>query len=101
MGFAHTVAYSAGSAIQVVAGRRVGMGTMLGLFSFGNGIGIVAGSLVGGLMKDLYGTPAAFYFGAVAIGVGAAAFMAMTAGLRVNEDSPQRVGEAEPAATGR
>jgi hypothetical protein len=43
---------------------------------------------MGGLMKDLYGTPAAFYFGAVAIAAGAAVFLAMTRGQRVNEDLP-------------
>lgn len=99
MGAVNTVSFSAGSAIQVVAGRRVGMGTMLGLFSFGNGVGIVTGSLVGGLMKDLYGTPAAFYFGAVALGFGAAIFAVMTRGLRVNEDvvHSSHVPSAEPA----
>jgi DHA1 family multidrug resistance protein-like MFS transporter len=103
MGAAQTISFSAGSAIQVVAGRRVGMGTMLGLFSFGNGLGIVTGSLVGGLMKDLYGTPAAFYFGAVAITAGAFVFTAMTSGLRVNEDAeahPRRIEPKEPAPAG-
>lgn len=102
LGAVNTVSFSAGSAIQVVAGRRVGMGTMLGLFAFGNGVGIVTGSLVGGLMKDQYGTPAAFYFGAVAVTVGAVLFMLMTRGERVNEEplrEPQ-AGLPEPAAGG-
>lgn len=86
LGAAQTVSFTAGSAIQVVAGRRVGMGTMLGLFSFGNGLGIVLGSLAGGLMKDLYGTPAAFYFGAGAIAIGAFVFFAMTRSVRVTEE---------------
>ena len=99
MGSAQTISFSAGSAIQVVAGRRVGMGTMLGLFSFGNGAGIVAGSLIGGLMKDLYGTPAAFYFGAAAVTLGAVVFLLMTAGVRVTEPA-SRMDPAPDAAGG-
>lgn len=103
MGAVNTVSFSAGSAIQVVAGRRVGMGTMLGLMASGNGIGIVTGSLVGGLMKDLYGTPAAFYFGAAALAAGAAVFLVMTRGLRVNEELAREpyAGAPEPAPAAR
>ena len=102
LGGSQTIASSAGSAIQVVAGRRVGMGTMLGLFSFGNGVGILVGSGVGGLMKDLYGTQAAFYFGAAAIASGAAVFTLMTRGVRVNEEPVLVVPDVEvrsPAAS--
>lgn len=103
MGAVNTVSFSAGSAIQVVAGRRVGMGTMLGLMASGNGIGIVTGSLVGGLMKDLYGTSAAFYFGAAALAAGAAVFLVMTRGLRVNEELAREpyAGAPEPAPAAR
>ena len=102
MGAVQTFAFTAGGAMQVVAGRRVGMGTILGLFSFGNGIGIVTGSIVGGVMNDLYGTSAAFYFGAVAVAAGAIVFFAMTRGLRVNEDLTPQAGakSAEAAAAG-
>src|SRR5690606_20705955 len=52
MGAAGALSQVASSAIQVVAGRRTGMGTVLGLGSAANGAGIVIGSVVGGVIVD-------------------------------------------------
>ncbi|MEX0784502.1 MAG: MFS transporter [Dehalococcoidia bacterium] len=86
MGAANAISGVAAGAIQVVAGRRVGMGTVLGLGSFGNGVGIITGSLVGGWLTDLYGIPAAFVFSGVIIGIGAPVFLYLTRGVRTSED---------------
>lgn len=86
MGASGSLLNGAAGAIRVVAGRRVGMGTLLGLNSMANGAGIVVGSIVGGQFADHWGTPAAFYFAAAVIAAGTAVFLALSAGLRVNEE---------------
>lgn len=109
MGAATAMAQVSASAIQVVAGRRVGMGTVLGLGSTGNGLGIIFGSLVAGRLVDLHGIPAAFMFSGAVISVGALVFLALTRGLVTNETlnpdlattEGHRVGEpAEAGAVG-
>ena len=85
----------AAGAMQVVAGRRVGMGSVLGLGSMGNGIGIVIGSVVGGLLIDFIALPAAFVFGGCAMFLGMLAFLQLTRGVRTNEsDGEPGLGEA-------
>ncbi len=102
LGAASAVSGVAASAIRIVAGRRVGMGTMLGLNSFGNGIGIVAGSLIGGLIVDLYNIPASFLFAGIVIGVGTVVFAFLTRGLATTEPPVARdrrgPGTESPAA---
>jgi predicted MFS family arabinose efflux permease len=85
MGASNALAQVAASAIQVVAGRRAGMGTVLGLGSAGNGLGIVLGSVVGGLLLDRFNIGAPFYFGAVAIVIGAVVFLWLTRNEPTNE----------------
>jgi len=75
----------ANSAMQVIAGRRAGMGTVIGLGSAGNGIGIVLGSVLGGLMVDWYSLDAAFFFGGAVMVAGAWLFMAVTRGVATSE----------------
>jgi MFS family permease len=86
----------AAGAIQVVAGRRVGMGTVLGLGSAGNGLGLVIGSLVGGVLTDRYDTTASFVFAGIVIAAGAGVFLALTRGVRVNEPDELRFGLVRP-----
>ncbi len=110
MGAMHSLSQVAASAIQVVAGRRVGMGTVLGLGSAGNGIGIVAGSVLGGVFVNMFSTPAAFYFSGAAIALGAPIFLGLTRGLatselvaeapREGESPPQPVPQPRPADSG-
>lgn len=86
MGASNSLAGVAAGAIQVVAGRRVGMGTVLGLGSFGNGIGIISGSLIGGALSEAYGISAAFLFSGIIIGAGAPLFLWLTRGVRTTEE---------------
>lgn len=85
MGATNGLAAVSASAIQVVAGRRVGMGTMLGLNSAGNGAGIVIGSVVGGLLVTAFSILAAFVFSGLVILGGAAVFVMLTRGLATRE----------------
>jgi MFS family permease len=83
-------------AIQVVAGRRVGMGTLLGLSSAGNGLGIVTGSLSGGVLIDLFDIRAAFVFGGIVIVAGSLVFLALARGQQTTDTG--HVVAFEPAA---
>ena len=100
MGASGALSGVAVGAIQVVAGRRVGMGTVLGLSSAGNGLGILIGSLIGGLLTNLYGIPAAFLFAGIAISCGAPLFLWLTRGLPTSEEElpPQMLEEGARAA---
>ncbi len=103
MGAVGALGNTSAGAIQVVAGRRVGMGTLLGLNSTANGFGIVTGSVVGGLIADRLGLSSAFYFAAAMMALGGALFFALTAGLPVREDQypiEPRPGRAEGDALG-
>ncbi|MCK9517714.1 MAG: MFS transporter [Dehalococcoidia bacterium] len=85
MGAMTSLSQVAASAIQVVAGRRVGMGTVLGLGSAGNGIGIVVGSVIGGVLVNMSGIPAAFFFSGIGIAIGAPIFLSLTKGVATSE----------------
>ena len=86
MGIGQSFSFVASSAMQVVAGRRVGMGTVIGLGSAGNGAGIIAGALFAGFIVDAYSLDAAFYFGGAAMLVGLPLFWWLTAGQQITED---------------
>ena len=85
MGATGAISGVAASAMQVVAGRRVGMGTVLGLGSASNGIGIVVGSVVGGLLIDQFALYAAFVFGGAMMAGGVAVFWWLTRGVPTSE----------------
>lgn len=85
MGATGAISMVAASAMQVVSGRRVGMGTVLGLGSAANGAGIVIGSVVGGLLVDQFDLSAAFVFGGVAMMSGVFLFLALTRGVATKE----------------
>lgn len=87
MGVGSSIAQVATGAIQVVAGRQAGMGTVLGLGSAGNGVGIVLGSVVGGLLLDWFGISAPFVFGAVMSLLGLVFFLQLTRGVATSEDA--------------
>jgi predicted MFS family arabinose efflux permease len=87
MGARGALSQVSGSALQVVAGRKVGMGTVLGLGSAGNGLGIVLGSVVGGLLFDHVSLAAAFLFGGATMACGMPVFLALTRHLRLDRDS--------------
>ncbi len=98
MGATGAISAVSAGALQVVAGRHVGMGTMLGLGSAGNGIGIVTGSVVGGLLIDRFSIGAAFLFGGIVATAGAAVFVALTRGVATT--SPEVLARAGPELAG-
>ncbi|MFN8508039.1 MAG: MFS transporter [Dehalococcoidia bacterium] len=101
MGASNALSQVASGAIQVVAGRRVGMGTVLGLGSAGNGLGMFLGSVVGGLLYDQYGLGAAFLFGGITMSAGVMVFLFLTRGVQTSEPvAPVKFERAEAAAAG-
>lgn len=85
MGATGAISQVAAGAIQVVAGRRAGMGTVLGLGSAANGAGIVIGSVVSGLIVDVQGLAAAFFLGGTIMAIGVPVFLYLTRGLQTRE----------------
>jgi MFS family permease len=100
MGASGAISQVAASAIQVVAGRRTGMGTVLGIGSAANGAGIVIGSVAGGFIVDIEGLAAAFFLGGAIMIVGVPVFLFLTRGLATGETSDQRQLAATPEAAG-
>ena len=98
MGGSNALSQVAAGAVQVVAGRRAGMGTVLGLGSAANGAGIVLGSVAGGLLVDGYGIAAAFVLGGVVMALGAMAFLGLTRGLATSERAIAPAFVTEPRA---
>lgn len=101
MGATGAISAVSASAIQVVAGRKVGMGTVLGLNSAANGAGIVVGSIVGGLIFDLSGLAHSFFFAGAVMVAGAPVFLALTRGIRTREPVRQGPPEFAEAAGGQ
>ncbi len=102
LGAGHAIAQVAASAIQVVAGRQAGMGTVIGLGSTGNGIGIILGSVVGGLLLDQFSISAPFIFGGICSVVGLVLFLYLTRGVVVNDahvEQTTRKPEMAPTTT--
>ncbi|WP_343388627.1 MFS transporter [Candidatus Amarobacter glycogenicus] len=93
MGASGSISQVAAGAIQVVAGRRVGMGTVLGLGSASNGLGIVIGSVVSGIIVDAQGLAAAFFLGGAIMAAGVPVFLVLTRGVQTSE--PQRAIQPE------
>ncbi|MEO6044002.1 MAG: MFS transporter [Tepidiformaceae bacterium] len=87
MGAAGALSQVAAGAVQVVAGRRTGMGTVLGIGSAANGAGIVIGSIAGGFLVDAYGIGAAFLLGGLIMGAGALVFLGLTRGISTRDSA--------------
>lgn len=105
MGATHGMSQVAASAIQVVAGRRVGMGTVLGLGSSANGAGIVLGSVASGFVVDQHGISWAFFLGGIITAIGIPVFLVLCRGLETRDVEPAAAvvveGPVEAAAGGR
>lgn len=81
VGAAGGLAAVATNAMQVDVGRRVGMGTVIGLGSAGNGVGVLVGSLLGGWVVDLTGqNVAAFYVAGAVMASGLLVFLWLARG---------------------
>src|SRR5690554_4719388 len=89
LGFAQAVTMVSVSAMQVVAGRRAGMGTVIGLGSAGNGAGIVFGAVAGGALVGAFGLAAPFYFGAATMLAGILLVTWMMRGVPTSEAALQ------------
>lgn len=100
MGASAGVSQVAASAIQVVAGRRTGMGTVLGVGAAANGAGIVIGSVVGGVLVDFSGLAAAFLFGGAIMTAGVPVFLALTRGVATEERGSALSGASLAEAAG-
>ena len=100
MGAGGAISQVSAGAIQVVAGRKVGMGTVIGLGSAGNGVGIVIGSVIGGLLLDQFSISAPFLFGGVMTAIGMILFVVLTRGVEMAEVPETHVrGELSPEAS--
>jgi MFS family permease len=89
MGIGQSFSFVASSAMQVVAGRRAGMGTVIGLGSAGNGLGIILGAVIAGVIVDAFSVDAAFFFGGAMMVVGLPFFWLLTRGVRITEDASE------------
>jgi MFS family permease len=69
-----SMAVPATNAIVVERGRELGMGSVMGIFNMFMGIGLLVGSVAGGLIQDLLGVGNVFRFAAVFILGGASVF---------------------------
>lgn len=100
VGVGSSISNVAAQAITVDIGRGLGMATMMAIQSMAFGSGVLAGSMITGLVNDAYGVRAVFVAGAGVILGGAALFLVRTAGQPLAGFDDQ--GEAAPveAASG-
>jgi MFS family permease len=63
MGFAGALSTPATAALTVEAGRELGMGSVMGIFSMAMSLGLASGPLTGGLLLDFLGIRSIFIFG--------------------------------------
>ena len=101
MGASGALSAVASGALQVVAGRRVGMGTVLGIGSAANGAGIVVGSVVGGVLVRAFDISAAFVLGGSLMASGALLFLGLTRGVQTSEAPQLATALADAASGGR
>jgi DHA1 family multidrug resistance protein-like MFS transporter len=81
VGAAGGIAVVSTNAMQVDVGRRIGMGTVIGLGSAGMGTGVLFGSLMGGLLVDITGHDVtAFFFAGGSMLIGSFAFLWLSRG---------------------
>jgi MFS transporter, DHA1 family, multidrug resistance protein len=73
-GIGEAVAQPSQQAVFVEVGRRVGMGSLMGLNSMGSSLGFLGGSLLGALVKSQLGIEYVFYMAGTASIVGLVAF---------------------------
>ena len=80
LGVSGAMSAVAASALEIVAGRRVGLGTVMGLGSSGGGVGILCGAVLGGYLVDLFDTSAAFSFAGAVMVLGTPIFLLLIKG---------------------
>lgn len=85
LGSAAGVAVPAAAAIAVDKGRKFGMGSMMGIDSTAQALGMAAGATLGGSLMEAFSTAVAFRTAAVLALLGSAVFAALTKGYVNNE----------------
>ena len=73
-GLAEALSQPSQQAILVQIGRKVGMGSLMGLNTMGQSAGFLGGSLVGAYLKTQFGIQSVFYFAGIASVVGLVVF---------------------------
>ena len=97
VGLAEAIAWPAQQAIFVTVGRRVGMGSIMGLNQMGNSVGFLTGSLVGALVVSMFGLDAVFRYAGIVTIVGALAFFVLMRRADVPYMEPAADAEADPS----
>ena len=84
IGLAEAIAFPAQQAIFVDVGRRIGMGSVMGLTQMGTSLGFLGGSMVGAGVVELFGLEAVFRYAGLAVLTGALLFFLLM--RRARED---------------
>jgi len=74
IGVCEALAMPAQQALFVEAGRRAGMGAVMGLNQMGSSVGFLGGSLLGAGVVSVFGLPSVFRFAGLLVLAGVAAF---------------------------
>jgi MFS family permease len=74
MGMCEALAMPAQQALFVEAGRKAGMGAVMGLNQMGSSVGFLGGSLLGAAIVSAFGLASVFRFAGVLVLVGVVAF---------------------------
>ena len=100
-GVAESIAYPAEQAVFVTIGRKVGMGSLMGLNSMGSSVGFLAGSLIGAVVVEQFGLPAVFRWAGIVTALGAVVFYLLM--LRARDEmaeAGQQGARGKPATAG-
>jgi MFS transporter, DHA1 family, multidrug resistance protein len=96
LGIGQALTQVTASAMQVVAGRRIGMGTVIGIGASGNGIGIIIGSVAGGVLVDLFNLSAPFYAGGLTLCAAILVIVLLLRGVPTSEAELHLTSQATP-----
>ncbi len=85
LGISEAVVLPALGAFAVEEGREFGQGSMMGIFSMSMSLGVLVGSMLGGLLMDIFGIQFSFYGTALLLAVttAAACWLIVSGGKRV------------------
>ncbi len=102
LGLGSGTAVPAASAIAVDKGRTFGMGSMMGIDSTAQALGMACGSTLGGSLMEMFSMSVAFRAAAAVALFGTVVFSALTRGYSNGVAAPETVATAAPAeATAR
>ncbi len=98
-GIGEAVAQPSQQAVFVEVGRKVGMGSLMGLNSMGSSLGFLGGSLVGAAVKSAFGIESVFYMAGVASLAGVVLFNVLMRRAAHEDDTPQAQDTPDAPAT--